>query len=362
MMRFDGLYGKLVKDWGLEEWTKFYVEHYAPGVVAQGETPSDWEQRLFCGPEFTDDEARKWIDMDGHTHIEHFAEVFHLHRAGMQREGSYARLLDTKEKSHAYWAAYPYSTIYENLMVKVKRLELEAVANSLLEPIDFEFISMTESDAKSYVGQAWRYGYYKGYNGKVGAVRDAKIYAYLVERYPDIRHVEYDKAFLGKDVSPLLSEKDQRLNSLGSALRICAIADVHWLRKVTGHWVDRLQTEMANWREVSLLDSYHNPPELFREDYLLPDVPARLTKMGANGNITPICQSEIVGIADRILTETGWLKCGQQFLWDYEIPSPHSDWIETDDERLAFAKAAYAIYILDRFGGIAGLERHLGID
>ena len=70
MKRYDGLYGKLVKDWGLDEWTRFYLEHYAP--VEHASNNSDHVKRLFCGPVFTDSELAKYVHADLSTLVNEF--------------------------------------------------------------------------------------------------------------------------------------------------------------------------------------------------------------------------------------------------------------------------------------------------
>ena len=73
MKRFDGMYGKLVKDWGLEEWTQFYHDHYKALALQHQhqEGAGDWEKRLYCGPYLTDEEISKYVDCEPSTgHLE----------------------------------------------------------------------------------------------------------------------------------------------------------------------------------------------------------------------------------------------------------------------------------------------------
>lgn len=195
MKRFDGHYGKLVEDWGQEEWTRFYHDHFETPyfestllylgsniteefVLPESETAAIVE-RLFCGPYFTADEVAEAADM-------YFIDFIDKYEAPLSRYFAVDTQFVKEGDALRFHTATPVQRKLFDDVQAVQDLKIEQYLN---EPIGeaFEGSVYTEEAARRSIGFAIR-GETKCYCG--GRIHDALMgreYAYIVAKYPNLR-------------------------------------------------------------------------------------------------------------------------------------------------------------------------------
>ncbi len=119
MMKFDGVYGgKLVNDWGDEEWSRFYHEVYAPNEIAAEGKHEERAKRLYLGPDLRNEEvietlhygSREWIEcFDGP--VTHYSEREGNSIGGMKKLGI------THDE---YLERYPYPSVCQRFEEKLE--------------------------------------------------------------------------------------------------------------------------------------------------------------------------------------------------------------------------------------------------
>lgn len=137
MKRFDALYGKLVKDWGMDEWTQFYHDHYVELVLQHQEgagdwVPGDWEKRLFCGPYLTDEEISKYVDCEPSTFIDDFDAPLDIYREDLRYSLAFSNE-DRGDQRKRYRENYPWPPVAEDALTRLYKLTNEAVGVSVVE-------------------------------------------------------------------------------------------------------------------------------------------------------------------------------------------------------------------------------------
>lgn len=180
MSSFDGEYnGLLVKDWGDEEWARYYHDYYAPREFAEDQLNSPWTKQLFCGPdiELTDELFETVNSADGH--INHFDGPICYYRNN--DNGGL-----TGEKSKQYFENYPYPPVYERLMVKFRERTLIAnqKAEGEREMVYAQYSLTNIEELERHVGgQCWLIR--KGYGSEQDEIKLRFMIARLQQLKPD---------------------------------------------------------------------------------------------------------------------------------------------------------------------------------
>lgn len=198
MKRFDGIYGKLVKDWGLEEWTKFYCEHYVGFVSADGRETDPHMRRMFCGPFFCDNELSKYVDADPESTVGFIDEpLYYLPQEGMPdwRDMSWDEVSAARNE---YRKSYPLPPVATHIIERLHKLEAEAIEERFKLPISEDIEGMSRSSARQRIGGNF-WCQRKGYSGTVERAKNAREYAYIVARYPELRSENPDEMWAGKE-------------------------------------------------------------------------------------------------------------------------------------------------------------------
>lgn len=197
MKRFDGMYGKLVKDWRLEEWTKFYHDHYKALVLqhqhldgAGDWVPGDWEKRLYCGPYLTDEEISKYVDCEPSTFIDAFDAPLDVYRDGLRYSLDFSKE-DQAAQRKLYHENYPWPPVAEDALARLRKMTDEAIERSFNSPLSSEIEGLNETHAKNHIGHNF-WAQRKGYCGPVESANNCREYAYLVAKYPALRHENCD--------------------------------------------------------------------------------------------------------------------------------------------------------------------------
>lgn len=192
MKRFDGMYGKLVKDWRLEEWTKFYHDHYKVLVLQRQHldgagdwVPGDWEKRLFCGPYLTDEEISKYVDCEPSTFINAFDAPLDVYRDGLRYSLAFSKE-DQAAQRKLYHENYPWPPVAEDALARLRKMTDEAIERSFNSPLSSKIEGMSEAEANEYLYFITRMQV-KGYCGRFEAANSSREYAYLVAKYPSLR-------------------------------------------------------------------------------------------------------------------------------------------------------------------------------
>lgn len=195
MKRFDGHYGKLVEDWGLDEWTRFYHDHfetpyfestlhYLGSNITEEFVLPEYEmaalvERLFCGPYFTADEVAEAAYL-------HFVDFIDKYEAPLSRYFA----VDTQfVKAGDSLSFHTATAVQRKLFDDVKAVRDLEIERLLAEPIGevTEGSVHTEEAASRSIGLTIR-GETKCYCG--GSIHDALMarkYAYIVAKYPNLR-------------------------------------------------------------------------------------------------------------------------------------------------------------------------------
>lgn len=197
MKRFDGHYGMLVKDWGLEEWTRFYHDHYAVLVLQRQHldgagdwVPGDWEKRLFCGPYLTDEEISKYVDCEPSTFIDAFDVPLDVYRDGLRYSLSFSKEEEAAQRK-LYHENYPWPPVVEDALARLRKMTDEAIERSFNSPLSREIEDLNETHAQNHIGQNF-WAQRKGYCGTVESANNCREYAYLVAKYPSLRNENCD--------------------------------------------------------------------------------------------------------------------------------------------------------------------------
>ena len=198
MKRFDGMYGKPVKDWGLEEWTQFYHDHYKALVPqhqhqdgADGWVPDEWEKRLFCGPYLTDEEISKYVDCEPSTFIDAFDVPLDVYRDGLRYSLSFSKEEEAAQRK-LYNENYPWPPVAEDALARLRKMTDEAIESSFNSPLSSEIEGMSEAEASEYIYFITRMQV-KGYCGRFEASNSGRECAYLVAKYPSLHDERCDQ-------------------------------------------------------------------------------------------------------------------------------------------------------------------------
>lgn len=190
MKRFDGMYGKLVKDWSMDEWTRFYHDHYVTLMLECGWETGDWEKRLFCGPYLTDEEISKYVKCEPSTFSDDFDAPLSIYR----EDDLYRCELSNEERASEhkrYCENYPWPPVADDVVTRLPKLIGKAIQTSFNSPLSEYVESMNETDAKNHLEQnVWVQR--RGYCGTVERVNNGREYAYLVAKYPSLRNENCD--------------------------------------------------------------------------------------------------------------------------------------------------------------------------
>jgi hypothetical protein len=193
MKFFDSMYGKLVKDWRLQEWTQFYHDHYAVLVRQHQQqdgagdwVPGEWEKRLFCGPYLTNEEISKYVDCEPSTFIEAFDVPLGIYREDLRYSLAFSKEEQAAQRKR-YRENYPWPPVAEDALTRLYKLTDEAIENSFNSPLSSYVEGLNEVEANNRLGNNF-WAQRKGYCGPLESAINCREYAYLVAKYPSLRH------------------------------------------------------------------------------------------------------------------------------------------------------------------------------
>lgn len=190
MKRFDDFYGKRVKDWSMDEWTRFYHDHYITLMLEHDWETGDWEKRLFCGPYLTDEEIVKYVKCEPSE----FIDTFDGPLTRFREDGHVSWKLSEEERTAQrkwYDENYPWPPVADDAVTRLHKMIAEAIETSFNSPLSNEIERMDETDAQNHLGGNF-WSQRKGYCGPVERVNNSREYAYFVAKYPSLRNENCD--------------------------------------------------------------------------------------------------------------------------------------------------------------------------